>query len=59
MQARRRRRPMSAQAPRSSTEGCPLRDGRRAIVRALSSTRFSAILILQFAAEAPDAGGAE
>jgi hypothetical protein len=48
-----------ARSAKLSTEGCPRRDGRRAIVRALSSTRFSAILILQFAAEAPDAGGAE
>jgi hypothetical protein len=58
MQARWRQRAVSAQARRRSTEGGPAAMADE-VLRALSSTPFSAILILQFAAEAPDAGCAE
>lgn len=58
MQARRRQRAISAQTRRGSPEGCPSAMADE-VPRALLSTPFSAILILQFAAEAPDAGGAK
>ena len=59
MQARRQRRAISAQGSARLYCGLSLRDGLRTNARALSSTPFSAILILEFAAEALDAGGAE